>query len=171
MAVDIIARGMAGSLAETVAQMSVGYKAGGSIKFSELPNPSSANLNYMYNIEDDFTTDSRFIEGSGKHFEAGTNVAIIEKNGSYYFDIYGTFIDLTNYVQKSELPEALASKQDKTDNNLQTTDKTIVGAINELKNIGADPFIQIISKGSTPTSELKVGGLVFENLYEQEVSE
>lgn len=116
MAVDIVARGMAGSLAETVAEMSVGYKAGGSIRFSELPTPSNANLNYMYNIEDDFTTDNRFIEGSGKHFKAGTNVAIIEKNGSYYFDVYGTFIDLTNYVQQSELSEAISSKVDKITN-------------------------------------------------------
>lgn len=29
---------------------------------------------------------------------------------------------------------ALANKQDKTDNSLQTTDKTVVGAVNELKS-------------------------------------
>ena len=37
-------------------------------------------------------------------------------------------------VIKSELDAALALKQDKTDNSLRTTDKTVVGAVNELKS-------------------------------------
>ena len=37
-------------------------------------------------------------------------------------------------IIKSELDTALANKQDKTDNSLQTTDKTVVGAINEHEN-------------------------------------
>ena len=36
-----------------------------------------------------------------------------------------------NPVQNAIITAALANKQDKTDNNLQTTDKTVVGAINE----------------------------------------
>lgn len=37
-------------------------------------------------------------------------------------------------ITKSEMDTALALKQDKTDNALQTTDKTVVGAVNELKS-------------------------------------
>lgn len=37
----------------------------------------------------------------------------------------------TNPVQNAIITAALANKQDKTDNSLQTTDKTVVGAINE----------------------------------------
>lgn len=37
-------------------------------------------------------------------------------------------------VIKSELDAALELKQDKTDNNLETTSKTVVGAVNELKS-------------------------------------
>lgn len=42
-------------------------------------------------------------------------------------------LDLTsvNPVQNAVITAALANKQDKTDNNLETTAKTIVGAINE----------------------------------------
>jgi len=42
-------------------------------------------------------------------------------------------LDLTsvNPVQNAIITAALANKQDKTDNNLETTDKTVVGAINE----------------------------------------
>lgn len=45
----------------------------------------------------------------------------------------------TNPVQNAIITAALANKQDKTDNTLQTTDKTVVGGINELKTaIGAN---------------------------------
>lgn len=42
-------------------------------------------------------------------------------------------LDLTsvNPVQNAVITAALVNKQDKTDNSLQTTDKTVVGAINE----------------------------------------
>ena len=40
----------------------------------------------------------------------------------------------TTYATKTELGEAVDSKQDKTDNTLTTTQKTIVGAINENKS-------------------------------------
>lgn len=45
-------------------------------------------------------------------------------------------LDLTsvNPVQNAIVTAALALKQDKTDNNLETTSKTVVGAINELKS-------------------------------------
>ena len=45
-------------------------------------------------------------------------------------------LDLTsvNPVQNDIITAALALKQDKTDNSLQTTDKTVPGAINELKS-------------------------------------
>jgi len=45
-------------------------------------------------------------------------------------------LDLTsvNPVQNAIVTAALALKQNATDNNLQTTDKTVVGAVNELKS-------------------------------------
>lgn len=44
----------------------------GTVAFADLPvNPV---VGYMYNISDDFTTDSRFEEGPGVGYKAGTNV-------------------------------------------------------------------------------------------------
>ena len=44
----------------------------GTITFANLP--SSPVVGYLYNISDDFTTDSRFKEGSGVYYPAGSNV-------------------------------------------------------------------------------------------------
>jgi len=62
------------------------YKPAGSIAFASLPTPASTNEGNVYNITDAFTTDSRFVEGSGKTYPAGSNVVIIEATGNvtYY---------------------------------------------------------------------------------------
>ena len=54
------------------------YKPAGSVAFTNLPTPASTNLGYVYNVNNSFTTDGRFIEGAGKNYPAGTNVVIIE---------------------------------------------------------------------------------------------
>lgn len=49
----------------------------GSIAYASLPaTPSSAVRGYAWNITDDFTTDARFIEGAGKDYNAGSDVAV-----------------------------------------------------------------------------------------------
>lgn len=49
----------------------------GSVAFSGLPaTPDSTMIGWMYNVNEDFTTDSRFVEGSGKKYEAGENVIV-----------------------------------------------------------------------------------------------
>ena len=45
---------------------------GGTVTFENLP--SNPAVGYMYNISNDFTTDSRFMEGSGIFYSAGANV-------------------------------------------------------------------------------------------------
>lgn len=52
----------------------------GTILFKDLPvNPQ---VGYMYNISDDFTTDNRFVEGTGVFYRAGANV-YWTKNGQW----------------------------------------------------------------------------------------
>ena len=46
----------------------------GSVAFASIPTTGLSNGD-MYNITDDFTTDSRFIEGAGVFCAAGTNIA------------------------------------------------------------------------------------------------
>lgn len=78
------------------------YKPAGSIAYASLPTPSSTNLGYVYNVTDGFTTDSRFVEGSGKSYPSGTNVVIINTSGeTYKFDVLSGFVDLSDYVPTS----------------------------------------------------------------------
>ena len=59
------------------------YIAKGNCAFASLPaTPTEAQAGYVYNITDDFTTDSRFVEGAGKEEPAGSNVVIVD-NSTY----------------------------------------------------------------------------------------
>ena len=93
-----------GSSAQTITAADLGladvYKPQGSVTFANLPaTPNESNYGYVWNISDDFTTDSRFLEGAGKACAAGTNVGVIEQDGVYYYDILGNFVDLSNYAK------------------------------------------------------------------------
>lgn len=59
-------------VASQYAQGGLIYK--GSVTFANIPT-TDMHSGDMYNIEDDFTTDSRFQEGAGKSVKAGTNIA------------------------------------------------------------------------------------------------
>lgn len=115
----------------------------------------ASNEGNVYNITDSGTTTSDFIEGIGKTIDEGSNVGICKVGNTYMFDLLSGFVDTTNFVQKSQTAgllnndgtvnttiegtvaghtAAIATKQPITDNTLQTTDKTIPGAINEVKS-------------------------------------
>lgn len=89
------------------AKISSTYKAKGSVAFANLPALSSSREGFVYNITDAFTTTSDFVEGAGKSYPAGTNVVIInngtEQNPSYKYDVLTGFVDLSGYVQTSDL--------------------------------------------------------------------
>lgn len=74
------------------------YKPAGSVAYASLPTPAKAVEGNVYNVTDAFTTDSRFIEGAGKSYPAGTNVVIINTSGTTYkFDVLTGMVDLSNY--------------------------------------------------------------------------
>lgn len=53
------------------------YHFKGSIPFAQLPStPSAAEEGFLWNVNTDFTTDARFIEGAGKEYKAGENVGV-----------------------------------------------------------------------------------------------
>ena len=76
----------------------------GSIAFASLPALSATNCNKIYNITDAFTTTSDFVEGSGKSYPAGTNVAVINvgtaQNPSYKYDTYTGTFDFSGFMEK-----------------------------------------------------------------------
>ena len=74
------------------------YKAAGSIAFTSRPTPGASYEGNVYNITDAFTTDSTFVEGSGKSYPAGTNIVCINTSGTTYkWDVLAGFVDLSDY--------------------------------------------------------------------------
>lgn len=72
------------------------YTPRGSISFANLPQPQEGNKGYVYNVLDDFTTTSAFLEGAGHSYGAGTNVVCVDAgSGSYKWDVLAGIIDLT----------------------------------------------------------------------------
>ena len=95
------------------------YKTCGTIKFANLPEPSKETLGYVYNIEDNFSTNDKFVEGKGKDVSAGANVTVVyvktitnEETGayveSYKYDLLGANVDLQGYVTQGQLTKATA---------------------------------------------------------------
>lgn len=74
------------------------YKPAGSVAFASLPTPAKTIEGNVYNVTDAFTTDSKFVEGAGKSYPAGTNVVVINTTGTTYaFDVLTGMVDLSNY--------------------------------------------------------------------------
>lgn len=72
------------------------YTPRGSISFANLPQPQEGNKGYVYNVLDDFTTTSAFIDGAGHSYGAGTNVVCADAgSGNYKWDVLAGIIDLT----------------------------------------------------------------------------
>lgn len=138
------------------------YYSAGTTTFENLPAPTAANLNGVYNVENAFVTDSRFAEGSGIECPAGTDVACFNAGTTespvYMYDIYaggltdlmiskaaaGTSFTLTDaadgHVQNIKIKGATDSTSAKSvgENGLtiQTCGKNICGQL--LKNTVLD---------------------------------
>ena len=86
---------------EIDAKMTSVYTPKGSVAFANLPALSAANLNCVYNVTDSFTTTSSFVEGAGKSYPAGTQVAIVNTGTAsspvYKYDAFSGMVDLSAY--------------------------------------------------------------------------
>lgn len=84
--------------------VSSAYKVGQSLTAAELVSSLlvAANLGKVYNIKEQFTTDANFVEGADKTYPIGTNVAVVEVDGVYKFDVQAGFID-TAGLETSEM--------------------------------------------------------------------
>lgn len=86
----------------------------GTVAYANLPTPAKANLGYMYNVSDAFTTDARFVDGASKKYEAGSNVYVVAvTNGNsteYKFDVFMGFVDLSGYQTKADMPSAATNE-------------------------------------------------------------
>ena len=66
-------------IAQRLNSQAAGFLFRGSSTFANLPSTlTAAMVGYVYNMSEAFTTDSRFVEGIGKKYPAGTNVAVAD---------------------------------------------------------------------------------------------
>lgn len=86
----------------------------GTVTYANLPTPAKANLGYMYNVSDAFTTDARFVDGASKKYEAGANVYVVAittgSSTEYKFDVFMGFVDLSGYQAKADMPGAATNE-------------------------------------------------------------
>lgn len=147
----------------------------GTVTFENLPPLAQADSGDMYNVSNQFTTTSDFVEGAGIVVPLGSNVyktiggkwdvlagspvtGVKGNSESSYrrgnVNITKSNIGLGNVDNTSDANKpisiaqqaALDAKQNKTDNTLTTTSKTVTGAINELKDSLAGLAIDINGK-------------------------
>lgn len=90
------------------------YKPAGSTTFANLPAPAAGVLGNVYNVTDAFTTTDQFVEGAGKTYPAGTNVAIVLVGEDYKYDVLSGMVDLSNYSTTDEIAQTYATKTEVT---------------------------------------------------------
>lgn len=92
------------------------YVFHGSVAFNELPATLQASMvGWTYNLTEEFTTDSRFVEGAGNVYPAGTNVAIADvgtaSTPDLKFDVLAGFIDVAAiYTEIGKVAAMIADK-------------------------------------------------------------
>lgn len=93
--------------AELEAKATRAYKASGSLYFADLPALAATRIGNVYNIRDAFTTTSDFLEGGGKDYPAGTNVAIISvEDGAsvnYFYDVMTGVFSEGFYLEENNI--------------------------------------------------------------------
>lgn len=90
------------------------YKPAGSTAFANLPAASADTLGNVYNVTDAFTTTDSFVEGAGKDYPAGTNVAVVLVGEDYKYDVLSGMVDLSNYSTTDEIAQTYATKTEVT---------------------------------------------------------
>jgi len=144
------------------------YKPAGSVAFASLVNPSSATEGYVYNITDDFTTDNRFIEGSGVSYPAGTNIVVINTTGTTYkFDVLVGFIDLSGYTPSSRTinGKALTSNISLTASDVGAVYTAGTGIVVSNNEVSADA-LAVQELDTEQTSEITLATVATSGSYE-----
>ena len=83
--------------------VSSAYEPKGSVAFDSLPAVADAEVGDVYNVTNAFNTTADFVEGASKSYPAGTNVVCVSISGAKKWDVLGGFVDLSTYVQDSDL--------------------------------------------------------------------
>lgn len=112
------------------------YKPAGSVAFEDLPTPAASLLGNVYNVTDAFEADTRFVTGEqGDSYPAGSNVAVVQIEEAYYFDVLAGTVDLSAYSTTVQMNSAISTAVDGAKTELigsgSATSTTIKGAVAE----------------------------------------
>lgn len=101
------------------AKVASAYRPAGSVGADHFGTaPSKDDVGKVYNVTETFTTNANFVEGTGKKFPAGTDVAVIDDDGAYKYNVMAGFVDLSSY----ETTEGVTNKlKDYVTNSALTT--------------------------------------------------
>lgn len=147
----------------------MGY--GGAVLFSNLPNPTTTNLNLFYLIQDAFTTDSRFVVGAGISEPAGKYWAVINIGTDAApvckYDELGTLIDLSSKQDKNLSSSIVVDGVTRTTvegalgaiNSLAANNKTHIGTLSSLSTTVKTDLVSAINEVNTSAGNTALAGL------------
>lgn len=137
------------------------YKPVGSVNFVNLPKtPTKTELGNVYNVNDAFEADARFVTAEvGEHFPAGTNVAVIVEDDTYYFDALSGAVDLTNYYTKTETDQQITTKIGSLDKADSAVANQFVTAVSQTDGIISVTRAAITEAAIPTLSQSKISGL------------
>ena len=137
------------------------YKPVGSVNFANLPKIlSKTELGNVYNVNDAFEADARFVTAEvGKHFPAGTNVAVIVEDDTYYLDALSGAVDLTNYYTKTETDQQITTKISSLDKGDSAVENQFVTAVSQTDGVISVTRAAITEAAIPTLSQSKISGL------------
>lgn len=137
------------------------YKPVGSFDFADLPKTlSKAELGNVYNVNDAFDADARFVTAEvGEHFPAGTNVAVIVEDDTYYLDALSGAVDLTNYYTKTETDQQITTKISSLDKGDSAVENQFVTAVSQTDGVISVTRAAITEAAIPTLSQSKISGL------------
>lgn len=139
----------------TQSDVSAAYRPSGNATLATLPALTEANLNRVYNMTADFTTTADFAEGAGIAVKAGNEVGIIDVSSTSTPDIkytvLGGFIDLSDYIQKSQT-SGLVKNDGSIDTSTYATTTQLAGKTDKVANATTDDFATLDSNGNLTDS-------------------
>lgn len=103
---------------------------------------------WVYNILNDFTTDSNFIEGVGVPVAAGTNVMVADESGVPKLDVFSASINLEPYQTKA-LIQPLTKYANDCAPTVYTTYTDLPSTVDVSIESWAIPFATVIIGGSS----------------------
>lgn len=100
---------------------------------------AAANVGFMWNISDAFTTTADFAEGAGHSIPAGANVYVANvgtaETPSYKYDIFQGMYDLSGYALKSEMSVTPGTGTDADKTTIQLKNGTTATVLTQHQDI------------------------------------